>query len=78
MTEARYGSHARFQIERRKIPTVWIELALREPDERESRGDKLSFLKRLPGRAEMLRVVTRADEPGYVITAYFDRRRPCE
>jgi glutamine synthetase len=74
----RYDPHATFQIERRKISEAWVEAALREPDETESHDDKLSFLKRILGRAEMLRVVTRAHEPDYVITAYFDRRRPCE
>ena len=74
---ARYDPHALFQIERRKISAEWIELALREPDETEERDDKISFLKRVSGHAEMLRVVARAGEPDYVITAYFDRRRPC-
>ena len=38
---------------------------------------RMSFLKSLPGRQFMLRVVTPVHEPGYVITAYFDRRKPC-
>lgn len=44
----------------------------------ETKGDKRSFLIRLAGHREMLRVVTRLDDNGYVITACFDRRKPCE
>jgi hypothetical protein len=29
------------------------------------------------GRPRMLRVVTPIDDPEFVITAYFDRTRPC-
>jgi hypothetical protein len=76
--EARYDPHAIFQMERRMISAAWVEVALREPDGTESHGDKRSFFKRIPGRNEMLRVVTRIREPDYVITVYFDRRKPCE
>jgi hypothetical protein len=47
------------------------------PDETEAKGDRQSFLKRLLGRHVMLRVVTARDDPEYVITAYFDRTKPC-
>jgi hypothetical protein len=41
------------------------------------RGIDKSFLKCLPGRHIMLRVVTAENDLEYVITAYFDRKRPC-
>ena len=74
----RYDEHAEFQIARRDIDKVWIEETLRQPDETETVGSRRSFLKCLPGRHVMLRVVTPAGDPDYVITAYFDRTRPCE
>jgi hypothetical protein len=74
----RYDEHAEFQIARRAIAKEWIEEALRSPDETEDKSGRRSFLKRLPGRHVMLRVVTARNDPDYVITAYFDRTRPCE
>jgi hypothetical protein len=71
----RYDEHALFQLERRIARDV--EETVRSPDEIETKGIRLSYLKCLPGRRFMLRVVTPAHEPGYVITAYFDRRKPC-
>jgi hypothetical protein len=73
----RYDEHAVFQIERRGIMKEWVEQTLRNPDETEIRGSRRSFLKRLPGRHVMLRVVTALADPEYVITAYFDRTKPC-
>ena len=73
----RYDEHAEFQIARRKIEKPWIEAVLREPDVTEKGQSRQSFLKCLPGRRVMLRVVTPLDDPEYVITAYFDRTRPC-
>jgi hypothetical protein len=73
----RYDEHAEFQIARRGIAKASIEEALRSPDETETGGQRRSFLKRLPGRHVMLRVVTPRHDPEYVITAYFDRTRPC-
>ena len=74
-----YDPHAAFQIARRSIPAEWIEQTLFQPDAREDRMDgKTSFLKCFPEKGKMLRVVTRQDDHRYIITAYFDRRRPCE
>ena len=73
----RYDDHAEFQITRRDILKSWIEQTLREPDLVEEKGSRRSFFKRLPGRRIMLRVVTPVTDPEYVITAYFDRKKPC-
>jgi hypothetical protein len=73
----RYDEHAEFQIQRRGIEKQWIEEALAHPDETETKGNRTSFLKRLPARQVMLRVVTSRFDPEYVITAYFDRTKPC-
>ncbi|HEY2068952.1 MAG TPA: DUF4258 domain-containing protein [Rhizomicrobium sp.] len=73
----RYDEHAEFQIGRRSIAKAWIEDTIRNPDETEAKGSRRSFLKRLPGRHVMLRVVTALHDPEYVITAYFDRTKPC-
>ena len=73
----RYDEHAEFQIARRNIDKAWIEAALRNPDTVEMTGTRRSFFKCLPGRHAMLRIVTPLNDPEYVITAYFDRTRPC-
>jgi hypothetical protein len=73
----RYDEHAEFQIVRRDIPKTLIEQTLREPDLVEDKGARRSFFKCLPGRRIMLRVVTPVGDPEYVITAYFDRKKPC-
>jgi len=73
----RYDEHAEFQIARRSIEKAWIEETIRSPDGEEVHGARRSFLKCLPGRHAMLRVVTPAHDPEYVITAYFDRTKPC-
>jgi hypothetical protein len=73
----RYDEHAEFQIARRKIEKAWIEAVLRQPDAVEAGDKRQSFLKCLPGRHVMLRVVTPLHDQEYVITAYFDRTRPC-
>jgi hypothetical protein len=74
----RYDDHAEFQIIRRGIAKEWVEETVLRPDETEIKSGRRSFLKRLPGRHVMLRVVTARDDPEYVITAYFDRTKPCE
>ena len=73
----RYDEHAEFQIARRNIDKAWVEAVLRSPDTVEKGKTRQSFLKCLPGRHVMLRVVTALTDPDYVITAYFDRTRPC-
>ena len=70
--------HAVFQIARRGIPVELVEATVNKPDKVENREDgKISFLKCFPEKGKMLRVVARADDHRYVITAYFDRRQPC-
>ncbi len=73
----RYDEHAEFQIERRGTSKSWVEDIIRNPDLTEKKGTRHSFFKCLPGRHVMLHVVTAAHDPGYVITAYFDRTKPC-
>ena len=73
----RYDEHAEFQLKRRRIAKEWVEQALGNPDETETKGSRRSFLRCLPDRKFMLRVVTPLHDSGYVITAYFDRRRRC-
>jgi hypothetical protein len=73
----RYDEHAEFQIERRGIAKEWVEDTILNPDETETKGNRQSFFKRLPGRHVMLRVVTTREDPEYVVTAYFDRTNPC-
>jgi hypothetical protein len=73
----RYDDHAEFQIARRGIAKEWVEHAILHPDEVETKGGRRSFLRRLSGRHVMLRVVTAQHDPEYVITAYFDRTKPC-
>jgi hypothetical protein len=66
-----------FQITRREILTNLVEETITNPDKIETNGNKCSFLKCYPERGKMLRVVTREEDHEYVITAYFDRRKPC-
>jgi hypothetical protein len=47
----RYDEHAEFQIERRGIAKEWVEETILNPDETETKGNRRSFLKRLPGPA---------------------------
>ena len=46
-------------------------------DQIEQAQTRRSFLKCLPGRRVMRRVVTPDADPDFVITAYFDRTKPC-
>ena len=73
----RYDEHAEFQIKRRSIEKEWVEETIHRFDETEVMGNRRSFLKCLPGRRIMLRVVTAQYDSNYVITAYFDRTKPC-
>lgn len=72
-----YDEHAEFQIARRGIDKAWVEETIRNPDIVETTARRRSYFKCLPGRRIMLRVVTSETDPEYVITAYFDRKRPC-
>lgn len=73
----RYDEHAEFQIARRGIEKPWVEATLESPDLMEQSGARKSFFQCLPGRRVMLRVVTPVADSEYVITAYFDRTKPC-
>jgi hypothetical protein len=73
----RYDEHAEFQLARRNIEKTWVEEAIRKPDATETKGNRRSYFKRVPGRRVMLRVVVLVRDPEYVITAYFDRKTPC-
>jgi hypothetical protein len=59
----RYDEHAEFQIGRRSIEKAWIEETLRYPDMTETHRTRRSFLKCLPDRHVMLRVVTALHDP---------------
>ena len=73
----RYDEHAEFQLERRGITKDWVEQTIRAPEVTETKGLRRSLLRCIPGRRIMLRVVTPLHDPDYVITAYFDRTKPC-
>jgi uncharacterized protein DUF4258 len=73
----RYDEHAEFQLSRRGIEKSQVEETMRNPDATETEGHRFSYLKCLPGRHVMLRVVVPANDPELVITAYFDRTKPC-
>jgi len=73
----RYDEHAEFQLARREIDKAWVEETIRNSDLTETKGRRFSHLKCLPGRHVMLRVATSATDRDYVITAYFDRAKPC-
>jgi hypothetical protein len=73
----RYDEHAEFQLRRRGIAKDWVEHTMRAPEATETEGPRRSFLRCIPGRRIMLRVVTPLHDPDYVITAYFDRTKPC-
>jgi hypothetical protein len=73
----RYDEHAESQIARRGIEKATIEESVLNPDETETVGYRLSYLKCVPGRRVMLRVVVPVNDPEFVITAYFDRTKPC-
>jgi hypothetical protein len=72
-----YVQHTKFQLERRGIAQEWVEETIHNPDETETKENRLSYLKCLPNRHITLRVIPPGDDPQYVIPAYFDRRRPC-
>ncbi len=73
----RYDDHAEFQMTRRGIEKAWVQATLENPDLSEIAGHRRSSFKCLPGRRIMLRVVTPVADPEFVITAYFDRTKPC-
>ena len=58
----RYDEHAGFQLERREISKDWVEETLRSPEVTETKGGRKSFLRCIPGRRIMLRVVTSLHE----------------
>lgn len=72
-----FTEHAAEQIRRRGILLEWVEEAIESPDRVETTNGKTSFLKCHKDREKMLRIVTRAEDHRFIITAYFDRRMPC-
>lgn len=72
-----FTEHAAGQIQRRGVLLEWIEKAIESPDRVETANGKTSFLKCHEDRKKMLRIVTRAEDHRFIITAYFDRRMPC-
>jgi hypothetical protein len=70
----RDDDHALFQLERRRNARERVEETLAHPDATETKGQRRSFLKCLPG---LMRVVTPLHDSEYVITADFDRTTPC-
>jgi hypothetical protein len=73
----RYDEHADFQLARRGIDKKWVEETILHPDATETAGSRKSYFKCLPDRHVMLRVVTAVNDSELVITAYFDRTKPC-
>ena len=66
----RYDEHAEFQIQRRGIDKAWVEDTILNPDVVETRGNRRSHFKCLPGRHIMLRVVTAENDPEIVISLF--------
>jgi hypothetical protein len=54
-----------------------VEETILHPDATETAGSHKSYFKCLPDRHVMLRVVTPVNDSELVITAYFDRTKPC-
>ena len=73
----RYDEHAEFQLARRGIEKALVEDTIRNRDTTETEGHRLSYLKCFPGRHVMLRVVVPVNDLEFIITAYFDRTKPC-
>jgi Domain of unknown function (DUF4258) len=73
----RCDEHAEFQLARRGIEKALVEETIQNPDATETDNHRLSYLKCLPGRHVMLRVVVPVNDPEFVVTAYFDRTKPC-
>ncbi|MFH1592570.1 MAG: DUF4258 domain-containing protein [Candidatus Woesearchaeota archaeon] len=47
--EIRYTSHAKIQIERRKLEKVWVEETIKSPDITKKEGNKFYVIKKLNG-----------------------------
>ena len=74
----RYDEHAEFQIERRGIDKAWIEETIRNPDETEDRVPADRSFSEVPARPACYAARRdTGDDPEFVITAYFDRTKPC-
>ncbi|MBI2657809.1 DUF4258 domain-containing protein [Candidatus Woesearchaeota archaeon] len=64
-----YTLHAEEQIRERKIPKIWVEEALKAPDETRVEGRKFYAVKRLNGNT--LKVIYVKENYIKVITSYF-------
>ena len=64
-----YTKHADEQIKERKIPKIWVEEAVKFPDELKREGHKYYATKKLNGNT--LRVVYVKESYIKIITTYF-------
>lgn len=67
--EIRYTLHAGEQIKERKILKVWIEEAIKYPDETRSIGHKYYVVKKLDGKT--IKIVYVKEKYIKVITSFF-------
>ncbi len=74
-----YSRHALEKMAERGLEEEWILFCLSDPDiEISEPGTGCTvYLRCLPGRSQMLRVVIPDDRPNFVISVYFDHRFPC-
>lgn len=64
-----YTPHAEEQINERKIEKVWVEDAIKSPDETKIKGKKVYVIKKLDGKT--LKVVYVKEKLIKVITSFF-------
>ena len=75
-----YDEHAIHEMQERGIEKSWVEETLESPEDIvvDEQKRRASYIKCLTGRHYALRVVVPSYRRTYVITAYFDRRNPCD
>lgn len=67
--EVTYTLHAEEQLEERKIVKIWVEDAIKSPDEIRRNGNKFYVIKKLNGN--ILKVVYVKEKNIKVITSFF-------
>lgn len=74
-----YSHHAQDKVAERGLEEEWILLCLQEPEVTipEPATGCTVYLRCIPGRSLMLRVVVPNDRPSFIVSVYFDRRFPC-
>ncbi len=74
-----YSRHAREKMAERELEEKWILLCLSDPDIEIPEPDTgcTVYLRCLPGRSQMLRVVVPDNRPNFIVSVYFDHRFPC-